>query len=108
MIRLGGFAAGWLTSDESVVEQVIQVIPIIATFQLFDSLAITFNGILRSLGKQSVGGLISVFCYYIIAMPISFMTAFWLRWELFGLWTGIAIALGLSVFACSPEWLEYC
>ncbi|KAH7013096.1 multidrug and toxin extrusion protein 2 [Ilyonectria destructans] len=107
MIRLGGSAAGWLTSDESVVEQVIQVIPIIATFQLFDSLAITFNGILRSLGKQSVGGLISVFCYYIIAMPISFMTAFWLRWELFGLWTGIAVALGLLVFTCCLEWLEF-
>ena len=28
-------------------------------------------------------------------MPISFGTAFGLHWELEGLWTGVAIALGL-------------
>lgn len=36
-----------------------------------------------------------MFCYYVVAMPISFGTAFGLHWELEGLWTGVAIALGL-------------
>jgi MATE family multidrug resistance protein len=36
-----------------------------------------------------------LFCYYVIAMPISFGTAFGLGWELYGLWSGVALALGL-------------
>lgn len=96
MICLGGSAARWLTDDESVIEQVIKVIPVIAAFQLVDSLATTMNGTLRALGKQLVGSFISILCYYIIAMPISFTAAFWLKWELIGLWTGIAVALTLS------------
>jgi multidrug resistance protein, MATE family len=38
---------------------------------------------------------VNLFCYYAVAMPISFGTAFGLDWELEGLWTGVAIALGL-------------
>jgi len=37
-------------------------------------------------------------------MPISFGTAFGLGWELKGLWTGVAIALGL-VGAVEGWWL---
>ena len=36
-----------------------------------------------------------LFCYYVIAMPISMGTAFGLGWKLYGLWAGVAIALGL-------------
>lgn len=42
-------------------------------------------------------------------MPISFGTAFGLGWELEGLWTGVAIALGLvaaaeAYFIFSADW----
>lgn len=37
----------------------------------------------------------NLFCYYVVAMPISFGTAFGLGWELQGLWSGVALALGL-------------
>jgi MATE family multidrug resistance protein len=38
---------------------------------------------------------VNLFCYYVVAMPISFGTAFGLGWELQGLWSGVALALGL-------------
>lgn len=66
-----------------------------AAFQLFDALAANCNGILRGLGRQEVGGYVQLFCYYVIAMPISMGTAFGLGWGLWGLWTGVALALGL-------------
>jgi multidrug resistance protein, MATE family len=42
-------------------------------------------------------------------MPISFGTAFGLHWELEGLWTGVAIALGLVAaaegwFLATADW----
>lgn len=83
------------TSDQKVVEIVSSILPLCAAFQLFDALAANCNGILRGLGRQEFGGYVQLFCYYVIAMPISFGTAFGLGWGLWGLWTGVALALGI-------------
>lgn len=83
------------SSDPEVVEIVAHVLPICAAFQLFDALAANCNGILRGLGRQEVGGYIQLFCYYVIAMPLSMGTAFGLDWGVMGLWTGVAPGLGL-------------
>ena len=83
------------TNDQGVVDLVAQVLPLCAAFQLFDALAANCNGLLRGLGRQEIGGWVNLFCYYVVAMPISFGTAFGLHWELEGLWTGVALALGL-------------
>ncbi|PYH87455.1 MATE efflux family protein subfamily [Aspergillus ellipticus CBS 707.79] len=81
------------TSDDEVIELVAQVLPLCAAFQLFDALAANCNGILRGIGRQEIGGYVQLFCYYAIAMPISFGTTFGLDWGLFGLWSGVALAL---------------
>jgi MATE family multidrug resistance protein len=83
------------TNDADVVALVAEVLPLCAAFQLFDALAALCNGLLRGLGRQEIGGYVNLFCYYVIAMPISFGTAFGLQWQLKGLWLGVAIALGL-------------
>lgn len=93
------------TNDQGVIDLVAQVLPICAAFQLFDALAANCNGLLRGLGQQEIGGWVNLFCYYVIAMPISFGTAFGLSWELEGLWTGVAIALGLV--AAIEGWFLY-
>lgn len=90
--------ASLFTSDEEVIEMVAAILPICAAFQLFDALAANCNGILRGLGRQEIGGYVQVFCYYVVAMPISIWTAFGLGWGILGLWTGVAIALGLVFF----------
>ncbi|KAL4999188.1 mate-domain-containing protein [Aspergillus recurvatus] len=97
------------TSEDEVIELVAQVLPFCAAFQLFDALATNCNGILRGLGRQEIGGYVQLFCYYAIAMPISFSTAFGLHWGLFGLWSGVAIALCLvsgieAVFLTQTDW----
>ncbi len=83
------------TSDPDVVALVARILPVVAAFQLFDALAANCNGVLRGLGRQAVGGWVQLFCYYGVAIPISFGTAFGLHWGMFGLWSGVAIALGL-------------
>ena len=83
------------TSDPEVIQITSDILPLCAAFQLFDALAALCNGTLRGLGRQHFGGYVQLFCYYLIAMPISFGTAFGLGWGLWGLWTGVALALGL-------------
>jgi MATE family multidrug resistance protein len=83
------------TNDLEVIALVAHVLPVCAMFQWFDAFAALANGLLRGLGRQEIGGYVNLACYYIVAMPISFGTAFGGGWELRGLWTGVAIALGL-------------
>lgn len=83
------------TSDPEVIQIVSEILPLCAAFQLFDSLAACANGMLRGLGRQEFGGYVQLFCYYVFALPISFGTAFGAGWGLWGLWTGVAMALGL-------------
>lgn len=87
------------TNDQDVIDLVSAVLPICAAFQLFDALACNCNGLLRGLGQQEIGGYVNLFCYYVVAMPISFGAGFGLGWELEGLWSGVAIALGLVAAA---------
>jgi multidrug resistance protein, MATE family len=93
LLVAGAFAAHVLTGDRDVIRQVASVLPVVAAFQLFDSLATTLNGFLRGLGKQAIGSIISLASYYTVALPFSFGAAFWLHWNLVGLWSGIAVAL---------------
>jgi len=83
------------TNDQDVIDLVARAMPLMAAFQLFDAMAASCNGILRGLGRQEIGGWVNLFCYYVVAMPISFGTAFKLDWQLEGLWSGVALALGL-------------
>ncbi|KAI4096879.1 MAG: hypothetical protein LQ344_000679 [Seirophora lacunosa] len=92
---LRGYIPRLFTSEEDVIELVAKVLPLCAAFQLFDALSCCCNGILRGLGRQEIGGWVQLFCYYAVAMPVSMGTSFGLGWELYGLWTGVAVALGL-------------
>ncbi|KAJ6099481.1 hypothetical protein N7467_001016 [Penicillium canescens] len=97
------------SSDPEVVDIVAQVLPLCAAFQLFDALAANCNGILRGLGRQEVGGYVQLFLYYVVAMPISMGTTFALDWGVMGLWTGVALALGLvsiveGIFISRANW----
>lgn len=52
------------TSEPDVIELAAKVLPVNAAFQLFDALAAQCNGVLRGLGKQRVGGYISLLAFY--------------------------------------------
>ncbi|KAI4180191.1 MAG: hypothetical protein L6R41_007396 [Letrouitia leprolyta] len=92
---LRGYIPRLFTSDAEVIELVAKVLPLCAAFQLFDALTCCCNGVLRGLGRQEIGGYVQLFCYYGVAMPMSLGLAFGAKWELYGLWTGVAVALGL-------------
>lgn len=97
------------TPDEEVIALVARLLPLCATFQVFDALAANCNGILRGLGRQEIGGYVGLFAYYLVGMPISFGTGFGAGWGLYGLWAGPAVALGVvslieSVFIARTSW----
>lgn len=83
------------TDDEEVIEMVATTVPILAAMQIFDGLTAVSQGLLRGIGWQEFGGYVNLAAYYLVALPISFGTAFGLGWELKGLWTGVTVGLFL-------------
>lgn len=81
------------TNDDEVAGLVTSMLPILGVLQIVDAIAAVSHGLLRGIGRQDIGGYTNLFAYYVIALPISFATAFGLGWELKGLWTGCTIGL---------------
>ncbi len=74
------------------------ILPIAATFQIFDGLQVVGSGILRGMGRTHVSALINVIGYWVLAIPLAGLMAFELELGLAGVWWGLFI--GLSVVAC--------
>ncbi|CRK28351.1 hypothetical protein BN1708_015209 [Verticillium longisporum] len=81
------------TDDDEVVEIVAAVLPICAAMMVFDGLSTGAHGLLRGIGRPSIGGYAGISVYYLIALPVSLGTAFGLGWKLSGLWFGVTIGL---------------
>jgi len=91
---------GYLFSnDESVVQLVAQVMPLVASFQVADGLAGSCGGVLRGLGRQHLGAAFNILAYYILALPLGITLAFRAGYGLQGLWMGQVVALFI-VGAC--------
>ncbi|KAF4962336.1 hypothetical protein FSARC_9579 [Fusarium sarcochroum] len=84
------------TKDDDVIELVATVMPIVSVMQIFDGLAAGAHGLLRGIGKQSIGGPANIISYYALSLPVSLALAFGLDWKLSGLWAGVTVG-GISV-----------
>ncbi|KAM4056812.1 matE domain-containing protein [Hirsutella rhossiliensis] len=81
------------TNDQGVIELVAQVLPLVAVMQVLDGLSAGAHGLLRGIGKQSIGGPANLISYYVISLPISLALAFAADWKLEGMWAGVTVGL---------------
>jgi len=82
-----------MTTDADVLVLAIAIMPTVGLVHILDSLSSNCSGIMRGIGRQDISGYATVFAFYVVGLPISFMTSFWLQWELEGLWFGIGCGL---------------
>ncbi|CCM05438.1 uncharacterized protein FIBRA_07657 [Fibroporia radiculosa] len=96
---------GYLVSDdEAVVALVSKVMPLVASFQIWDGLAGSCGGVLRGQGRQHLGAIFNLVAYYVLALPMGMTLALYQRINLGlqGLWIGQVVALlivGLGEYA---------
>lgn len=81
------------SNDPEVVHLVAITIPALVMCAFFDAPNAVLGGILRGLGRQSIGGYLNLFAYYVVGIPISLITTFKFDMGLKGLWIGIGIGL---------------
>ncbi|KAJ3567383.1 hypothetical protein NP233_g6401 [Leucocoprinus birnbaumii] len=92
-------------NDPEVVTKVAGIIPLVATFQAFDGITSVAGGIMRSQGRQFTGAVL-IFCsYFLFGIPVGMVLAFKYKKDLFGIWTGMTIALVCCAFL--GTWLAF-
>jgi MATE family multidrug resistance protein len=94
------------SKDPEVHAKVAEVMPVVAIVQSFDSTTALANGLVRGLGRQSVGGFINLGVYYILAVPLGLFLAFGPpQMSLAGLWIGPCTGLAAITF-CEGAYIK--
>ena len=85
------------STDPGVIALAAQLLPIAAAFQLFDGLQVVSGAILRGMGRPDAGAALSLFGYYVVALPLAYVVGFVFELGLIGIW--LALAAGLVLVA---------
>jgi len=81
------------TSDPRVLAVGPTLLMIAAAFQVFDGIQTISTGALRGLGETRAPMLANFLGYWIIGLPIGLILCFPLKHGIYGMWTGLTLAL---------------
>ncbi|MFC5409761.1 MATE family efflux transporter [Larkinella bovis] len=65
-------------------------------FQLSDGVQVVGVGVLRGLSDVNVPSIITLFAYWIVGLPISYLLGFWLGFDVIGIWFGLLGGLTMA------------
>ncbi|CDR45625.1 CYFA0S19e01090g1_1 [Cyberlindnera fabianii] len=88
----------FFTNDVDVIEEVLHTMPVIGFMGIIDCVNACSAGCMRGQGLQKIGGMITLFAFYVIGIPCSYYLCFHFEMGLKGLWAGIII--GLVCISC--------
>lgn len=82
---------------------------VLLIYIFFDTIHGVQSGIIRGLGRQSYGSIYTMFCYYILGLPLAAIFAFKLDMGITGLWLGMTIGcivldVGFYAIIQCPDW----
>lgn len=94
------FANNFLVSlyiDEIEVLSIASQLLIIAgIFQLSDGIQAVSLGMLRGIEDVNIPTAITLFAYWILALPLGYIFAFYWKMDVYGIWYGLSIGLSVS------------
>ncbi len=93
------------THDPGTVAVGIRLLTIAAVFQVFDGIQGVGTGAMRGLGKTRGPMLINL-AVYSLGLPIGYLLCFKTSWGIYGLWTGLTVALIFAAGWMLALWLK--
>lgn len=88
------------SNDVKIIQWTIQLLPLVAISQTFDSLNAVAGGCLRGQGMQRIGSVVTLLGYAGVGVPIGWLLAYHYAWKLTGLWWANLIVLVVLAFGC--------
>lgn len=92
------------TNQEAVVQMGVPLLALAAAFQIFDGIQTISTGALRGLGETRMPMLANFAGYWIFGLPLGYVLCFWRGRGIFGLWTGLTLALIFIALVLLFQW----
>jgi MATE family multidrug resistance protein len=83
-------------NDEKVLEIAGTLLIMAAIFQIPDGVQVTALGALRGVQDVKIPTIITFFSYWLVGIPVSYITAMYFDWGPIGVWVGLIFGLSLS------------
>ena len=96
IIVLNRFLVELYISDAEVIALAVKLMLIAAVFQLSDGIQVVSLGILRGLADVNIPTWITMFAYWIVALPLGYFLGFSLKQDAIGIWIGLFAGLTIS------------
>lgn len=96
IIVLNRFLVELYISDAEVIALAVKLMLIAAVFQLSDGIQVVSLGILRGLADVNIPTWITMFAYWIVALPLGYFLGFNLKQDAIGIWIGLFAGLTIS------------
>jgi MATE family multidrug resistance protein len=99
------------TSDEDIVEIVVQLLNIYVCFSIVDAIQIVEHGILKGLGKQKISSIICLVLLYPVNIPVAYTFGFVMGYGIIGLWysqliTVVLLSVSYFIVIMTCDWNE--
>ena len=94
------------THDRQTVAVGTSLLAVAAVFQVFDAIQGVGTGALRGLGKTRGPMLINLIAYGVIGLPIGYTLCFKTPLGIYGLWSGLTLALIFAAALVLAMWLK--
>lgn len=85
----------FFTADIAVISVGVQLLLVIAMFQLVDGIQVTLTGVLRGIEKTRESTILIFVGYWLLGLPLGAWLAFNQNMQARGLWVGLAVALAV-------------
>lgn len=92
------------TNQEAVVEMGVPLLALAAAFQVFDGIQTISTGALRGLGETRMPMIANFAGYWVFGLPLGYVLCFWRGRGIFGLWTGLTLALIFIALVLLFQW----
>ena len=81
------------TEDVEVIQIAGSLLWMVAFFQLSDGVQVVSMGALRGMGDVVIPSSIAFTAYWILGLPLGWILAFIVGWEVYGIWIGLTVGL---------------
>lgn len=83
------------TEEADIIKIVSDNIPLFTFMVFFDYQQGVMCGIIRAMGKQTIGSILAFICYWVINLSFAYFFAFWLDLRITGIWIGAQVGVFL-------------
>jgi MATE family multidrug resistance protein len=107
-LLLGNAIGAGFTPDIAVRALTVQLLVLAGVFQIFDGIQVVSSGALRGFADTKVPFVVGIVSYWLVALPVSWVTAFHFGFGAPGIWAGFVVGLGVAAVWMSTRLLRKC